>query len=257
MFDAQPRRAEIVTAAFRIYVMILWLLALLLLHGAWRLLRRRSPWPRTFLGGIARIAGARVRVEGAPLPAPVLYLANHQSWLDIMLLAGASGAAFVSKDDVARWPLFGWLASLNNTVFIARSNRGGVRQQADALAAALLSGQPVALFPEGTTTDGAALLPFNASLLGAVAPPPPGVRVQPVAIDYGLARADIAWFGEESAGANALRVLRRRGRFDVSLRFLAPLEAPADRKRVAQAARGAIDAALYGTRPSGSAAAPL
>lgn len=232
--------------------MILWLLALLPLHGAWRLFRRPSPWPRTFLGGIARIAGARVSVRGDPLPAPVLYLANHQTWLDIMIMAGASGAAFVSKDDVARWPLFGWLASLNNTVFIARSDRGGVRQQADALATALLSGQPIALFPEGTTTGGNALLPFNASLLGAVAPPPPGVRVQPVAIDYGPSRADIVWFGEEGAGANVMRVLGRRGRFDVTVRFLPPLVAQADRKQVALVARAAVDAALYGRdRPSG------
>ncbi|HZF43205.1 MAG TPA: lysophospholipid acyltransferase family protein [Sphingomonadaceae bacterium] len=241
----------------RIAAMILWLLALLPLHGIWRLFRRPSPWPRAFLGGIARIAGARVAVRGEPLPAPVLYLANHQSWLDIMVLAGASGAAFVSKDDVSRWPLFGWLASLNNTVFIARSDRNGVRQQADALASALLGPQPVALFPEGTTTDGAALLPFNASLLGAVAPPPPGVRVQPVAIDYGEARADIAWFGEETAAANVMRVLRRRGRFDVTLRFLPMKRSPGDRKRIARDARSAIEEALYGgasqsDRPFGS-----
>jgi len=240
------------TAPSRIIAMILWLLALLAMHGVWSLLRRPSPWPRIFLGGIARISGARVSVRGNPLPAPVLYLANHQSWLDIMIMAGASGAAFVSKDDVARWPLFGWLASLNNTVFIARSDRGGVRRQADALSAALLSGRPIALFPEGTTTDGNALLPFNASLLGAVAPPPPGVHVQPVAIDYGPVRADIVWFGEEAAGANVMRVLGRRGRFDVALLFLPPLEPPTDRKRVALAAHAAVDAALYGgDRPSG------
>ena len=232
--------------------MLLWLLALLPLHGLRRLFRRPSPWPRAFLGGIARIAGARVAVRGSPLPAPVLYLANHQSWLDIMILAGASGAAFVSKDDVSRWPLFGWLASLNNTVFIARSDRNGVQQQADALAAALLGAQPVALFPEGTTTDGAALLPFNASLLGAVAPPPAGVRIQPVAIDYGPARAEIAWFGEETAAANVMRVLRRRGRFEVTLRFLPPLESPNDRKRIARDARSAIDGELYGDAASES-----
>jgi 1-acyl-sn-glycerol-3-phosphate acyltransferase len=252
-----------VTALFRIVAMILWLLALLPLHGVWRLFRRPSPWPRAFLGGIARIAGARVTVRGKLLPAPVLYLANHQSWLDIMVLAGASGAAFVSKDDVARWPLFGWLASLNNTVFIARSDRNGVRQQADALASALLGPQPVALFPEGTTTDGAALLPFNASLLGAVSPPPAGVRIQPVAIDYGKSRADVAWFGDETATANVMRLLRRRGGFGVTLRFLPAMEAPSDRKRIAREARSAIDEALYGGasaetgRPFGSTRSSL
>lgn len=229
--------------ALRVAAMIGWLLAMLALHGATRALRRPSPWPRRFLGGIARIAGARVTVAGTPLRAPVLYLANHQTWLDIMILAGASGAAFVSKDDVARWPLFGWLASLNDTVFIARTDRAGVRRQAEALSDALAGRRPVALFPEGTTTDGAALLPFNASLLGAVAGT--GGRVQPVAIDYGAARADIAW-GEETAAANVRHVLARRGRFDVRLTFLDAFDAPADRKALAAAARDAIGGALYG-----------
>lgn len=223
----------------RILAMLLWLLALLPLHGIWRLLRRPSPWPRRFLGGIGRIAGARVKIRGNPLPAPVLYLANHQSWLDIMILAGATGTAFVSKAEVGAWPLFGWLASLNNTVFIARSDRRGVRQQADALRTALVSGQPVTLFPEGTTTAGATLLPFNASLLGAVAPPPPGIRVQPVAIDYGAARTTIGW-ADEPALDNVKAVLGRRGRFDVVLNFLPPIDDVSGRKRIATAAWDAI-----------------
>lgn len=229
-------------APVRILAMLAWLLALLPLHGAWRLFRLPSSWPRRFLGGIGRISGARVAIRGKPFPAPVLYLANHQSWLDIMILAGVTGTAFVSKAEVRGWALFGWLASLNNTVFIARADRGGVRGQADALRAGLASGQPVALFPEGTTGDGVTLLPFNASLLGAVAPSSGGARVQPVAIDYG--DADIAWFGPEGAGANAMRVLGRPGRFEVTLTFLPPVQPLADRKQVAAAARASIGAAL-------------
>lgn len=225
--------------AVRILAMLFWLLALLPLHGAWRLFRARSPWPRRFLGGIGRIAGARVGIRGNPLPAPVLYLANHQSWLDIMILAGATGTAFVSKAEVRAWPLFGWLASLNDTVFIARSDRGGVRQQAEALRAALVSGQPVALFPEGTTTEGLDLLPFRASLLAAVAPPPPGTRVQPVRIDYGAARDVIGW-SDAPAWENVKAVLGRPGRFDMTLNFLAPVEEMTDRKRIGAAARRAI-----------------
>ncbi len=223
----------------RVLAMLLWLLALLVLHGAWRFFGRRSPWPRRFLRGIGRIAGARVGIRGTPLPAHVLYLANHQSWLDIMILAGATGTAFVSKAEVRAWPLFGWLASLNNTVFIARSDRGGVRQQADALRTALLSGQPVALFPEGTTTDGTTLLPFRASLLAAVAPPPPGTHVQPVAINYGAAGETIGW-ADESAWENVRAVLGRRGRFDMTLNFLPPIADLSDRKRIGAAAQSAI-----------------
>ena len=130
-----------------------------------RLLGLRSPWPRLWLGWVGRSAGMRVRVAGTPLASHVLFVSNHLSWLDIMLIAGASGAAFVSKGDVARWPVFGWLAGLNNTIFVDRAERGAVHGQADALRTALVGGQPVALFPEGTTEGGEQVLPFRASLL--------------------------------------------------------------------------------------------
>ena len=215
------------------------------LHYGWKLLGRRSPWPRRFLGFVGRAAGMRVRVLGTPLKSDVLFLANHLSWLDIMVVAGASGAAFVSKDDVARWPVIGWLSRLNNTVFIARTERKSVRGQADALRAALATGQPVALFPEGTTEGGTETLPFRASLLASLFPPLPGLRVQPLAIDYGEAATDIAWL-HESAGANAKRVLARRGTAEVTLHFLDPIDPSAlpDRKALAERSRTAIIAAL-------------
>ena len=240
----------------RIAAIVAGLLFYLPLHYGWRLLGRRSPWPRAFLAWVGRTAGMRLRVIGRPLRSHVLIVANHVSWLDIMLIAHATGAAFVSKDDVARWPVIGWLASLNNTVFVARSERKAVRGQADQLRDALLRDQPVALFPEGTTGDGRTLLPFRASLLASVAPPPPGVRVQPVAIDYGAAADEIAWIGEETAGANAKRVMSRRGTVAVTLTFLDPLDPAAlpDRKALAEAARSRIAAALAA---SGAAPDPL
>lgn len=218
----------------------------LALHYLWRLVRLRSPWPRRFLKWVGFASGARVRIVGAPLRSNVLFLANHVSWLDIMVLAGASGAAFVSKAEVKRWPLFGWLAGLNETIYVERSARGSVRGQADALRDALASGRPVALFPEGTTDGGGAVLPFRASLLASLFPPLTGVRVQPVAIDYGSATGEIAWTGDEPAAANARRVLSRRGTFEVTLRFLEPLDprSAADRKALAAAAREEVVAAL-------------
>ena len=223
------------------------------LHYGWTLAGRRSPWPRRFLGAVGRIAGMRVRVRGTPLSSHVLFAANHLSWLDIMLLAGASGAAFVSRDDVARWPVVGWLARLNNTVFVDRSDRGAVQGQAETLRAALVAGQPIALFPEGTTEGGTGLLPFRASLFAALFPALPGIRVQPVAIDYGVAGPEIAWTGQEAAAANGRRILSRRGTVPVTLHFLAPLDPAAlgDRKALARAARRDIAAALD---PSAAAA---
>ena len=230
----------------RVALIVGWLLLYLPPHYLWKLFGRPSPWPRRFLARVGRAAGMRARIVGQPLPSHVLFVANHQSWLDIMLIAGASGAAFVSKEEVARWPVIGWLAALNKTIFVARTQRGAVRDQADALRVALESGQPVALFPEGTTSGGADVLPFRASLLASLYPPPAGVRVQPVAIDYGAAGPEIEWVGEEPAAANAKRVLSRRGTAEVTLQFLPPIEPAAmrDRKALAEASRSAILGAL-------------
>jgi 1-acyl-sn-glycerol-3-phosphate acyltransferase len=230
----------------RAAAIVLGLIVCVPLHYLWRLSGSASPWPPRFLGWVARCAGMRVRIAGTPLRRDVLFVANHLSWLDILLLGSAARAAFVSKEEVARWPLVGWLAGLNNTIFVARSARGAVAGQVDALRAALATGQPVALFPEGTTDGGTEVLPFRPSLLASTMPPLPGLKVQPVAIDYGPAGAEIAWIGDESAAANARRILSRKRTVPVTLTFLAPVDphgAP-NRKVLAEAARGEILAAL-------------
>jgi 1-acyl-sn-glycerol-3-phosphate acyltransferase len=244
--------------SLRLAFRVAWIVGLFLLcvplHYLWKLLRAPSPWPRWFLGQVGRAAGMRVQVTGDPIARNVLFLANHLSWLDILLVAGASGTAFVAKAEVAEVPVVGWLAGLNNTVFVARSERSGVRGQADALRAALATGQPVALFPEGTTDGGPDILPFRASLLASLFPPLPGVRVQPVALDYGAAAHDLAWIGDETGLANVRKVLRRRGTTPVTVQFLAPVDpATGDRKALASAARAEIVEALG--NPSGLPAA--
>ena len=236
---------------FRILLIALGLLVCLLPHYACVALRRRSPWPRRFLGWVGYAAGLRTTIVGTPLPSHVLFVANHLSWLDIMAVAGASGAAFVSKAEVGDWPVIGWLSRLNNTVFVARAERAAVRGQADALRTALVSGQPVALFPEGTTEGGQEVLAFRAALLASLYPTLPGIRVQPIALDYGAAGADIAWVGKESAGANARRVLGRRGTIPLTIRFLQPID-PAkvpDRKALAAATRAEIIESLGSESP--------
>lgn len=236
----------------RALMIVAGLLVCLPLHYAWRLFGRHSPWPRRWLGWVGWSSGLRVRVTGRPLRRDVLFVSNHLSWLDIMAVAGATGAAFVSKEEVARWPVFGWLAGLNNTVFVARTDRRAVRGQADTVRRALATGQPIALFPEGTTAGGAEVLPFRASLLASLLPPLPRVRVQPIAIDYGPAAGEIAWVGNEGAKDNAKRVMNRPGTIPLTLHFLEPVDphdAP-DRKALAEAARGEIVAAL------GASAAP-
>lgn len=224
--------------------MLAALVAYLILHGGWRLVGARSPWPSRFLGRIAQIVGADVMVRGTPVPRDVLYLANHQSWLDILAIAGASGSAFVAKGELRDAPLVGWLCTLNRTLFVDRGDRLGVARQIDTLRAALAADHPVTVFPEGTTSDGTTLLPFKAALLGAIDPPPPGLWVQPVYLDYSPARA-IAWVGDEPGTANAARVLSRPGRIPLTITFLPPFDpAGMGRKAVAQRARDAIAAAM-------------
>jgi 1-acyl-sn-glycerol-3-phosphate acyltransferase len=236
---------------------VLLALALYLpLHYLSRMLLRRSAWPRRFLWWVGWAAGIRVRVEGTPLERDVLFAANHKSWLDILLLGGSAGAAFVSKQEVARWPVVGWLARLNRTVFVARSERSAVKGQADALRAALAAGQPVALFAEGTVSETDAVLPFRPSLFASLYPPLPRARVQPVAIDYGAAAADVAWLEGETIVANARRILSRLGPMPVTLTFLEPVDPhmAGGRKALAAAAREQVVAAL---QASEAQAAPL
>ena len=228
------------------------LLAFLPFHYLWKLAGRRSPWPRRFLAFAARRCGLRVRIAGAPLTGGVLLAANHESWLDILALGGASGAAFVAKDEVRQWRGVGWLAGLNDTLYVVRAARQEVQAQADQIRNALAAGRAVALFPEGTVDSTRNVLPFRAGLFVSLFPPLSGVAVQPVAIDYGEAVADIAWLDGESTAANARRILSRRGTLPVTLTFLAPLDpaAAGDRKALAAAARQKIVAALASAAPA-------
>ena len=227
-----------------------WLLAAIAvcvpMHGVWRALGRSSPWPQRFLATAARACGVRVTAQGAPRLHDVFYVANHLSWIDICILGGATGTAFVSQDKIRDWPIVGWLARLNHTVFVSRTDRLTVGAQVGELRAALAGHQPVAIFPEGTTTDGRSLLPFKAPLFAVLFPPPRALVIQPVLLDFDAAGKSLAWIGEETAPQNAWRVLSRRGTFTVTVRFLEPFD-PGDhphRKQITAQARARIAAAL-------------
>lgn len=226
---------------------ILALLILLLpLHYIFRALAYGSPFPMLFLRYTARIVGARVNKIGTPLRRDVFFISNHISWVDILALAGASGTAFVAKQELAEVPVIGWLCRLNRTVFVKRENRLGVAEQINALREALQDNWSVTVFPEGTVTDGHSLLPFKSSMLSVLEPPPPGVLVQPVMLDYNDHAEDIGWVGEESGLNNAMRVMARKGTFPLNIHFLEPFS-PEDyrgRKAIAFKAREEIEAAL-------------
>jgi 1-acyl-sn-glycerol-3-phosphate acyltransferase len=206
--------------------------------------RRRMGWQRFFLQAFGEAMGLDVRVAGQPVGRDVLYVANHVSWLDILAIGGATPTEFVSKDDVSEWPLVGMLARIGGTIFIDRNSRRAAHGQVDQLGQALLDHYPITLFPEGTTGDGITMFPFRPALFASVAPPPPGIVVQPVAVDYGPAAAEICWTGDEDLGPNASKVLSRRGALVCTLRFLPPLPRSEDRKALAAQAQAAISAAL-------------
>nr|WP_294847330.1 lysophospholipid acyltransferase family protein [uncultured Sphingomonas sp.] len=252
---AEPAAAP--SRRWRAYLRIAGLAGLLLLCVPPHVLSKaltggQSDWPRRFLRGVAWVTGVRPTVEGAVVGPHSFLIANHVSWLDIIVMAATTGTAFVSKAEIKASPLIGWLADQNNTVYVDRSDRGGVADQIRDIAAELKTAQPLTVFPEGTTSNGRELLPFRTTLLHAVAPPPPGAVVRPVVLDYGAAVDGIVWIGGEPGIANALRVLGRKGTLPVTVRLLPPLPPTDNRKHLAKAARDAIEVALSSLR-SGSA----
>jgi 1-acyl-sn-glycerol-3-phosphate acyltransferase len=230
----------------RVGLLLLAVLTHVPMHYLWRLFRLSSPWPRWFLRRAGRIAGARVEVIGTPLRRDVFYVSNHLSWIDILASGGASGTAFVAKAEIGAAPVVGWLAGLNRTVYVKRENRMGVAEQINALRDALTENWAITVFPEGTTTDGKSLLPFKTPMLRVLEPPPPGVMVQPVLLDYGAVGEEIGWVGEEGGINNARRVLSRKGSFPLRIRYLDPFD-PHDfpgRKAIAAESRRRIEDAL-------------
>lgn len=223
--------------------MVVTFAAVVPFHLLLTLLGRRDVVPPPFLGAIGWLAGLRIKVEGRPAPGRLLLLGNHTSWLDILALAGVSKSAFVAKGELTGHRFLKWLCDQNDTVFVARRQGRHVASQVDEVRATLAL-RHMAIFPEGTTSDGIRLLPFKSSLLSAVERLP-GVIVQPVALVYEDA-AGIAWFGDEPGMANVRRILARRRPVRLTIRFLAPLEgvALADRKAMAAAAHAAIGEAL-------------
>jgi len=210
----------------------------------------RSGWPPRFLRHAALIAGIRPSIEGERLESHSFVISNHTSWLDILLLGGSCGTAFVSKAELEDTPLLGWIADQNRTLYIERSARHDTHEQVMRIAEALSHRQPLAVFPEGTTGSGRKLLKFRSSLLEAVAPPPQNVSVRPVAIDYGEYAGIVGWHSGERGMANFKRVLGNRGTIGVTIRLLPALPASNDRKALASDAHRSIAAALSSLKAS-------
>ena len=203
----------------RMVMVLLWTLLCIPVQAALIRLpgRGKVVFARIYHATLCRLLGLRVRVVGAPAgERPVLFLSNHSSWLDILVLGGVLEACFVSKGEVGSWPVIGTVARLGRTVFVSRS-RGATGREANDMRARLEAGDSLILFPEGTSDDGTRVLPFRSSFLATA-----GVarQVQPVSVVYdrlgGLParrrdRPLFAWYGDMDIASHFWRLARRSG----------------------------------------------
>ncbi|QLC25165.1 1-acyl-sn-glycerol-3-phosphate acyltransferase [Parasphingopyxis algicola] len=187
----------------------------------------------------------RAAIVGERAPGTILFAANHQSWMDILLIGGATGASFVSKETVRKWPIAGWLATMVGTIYISNSDRKAAGAQADRIRRALHDGTSVAFFPEGKLNNGT-MLPFRPALFGAVIPPVDHISVQPIALDYGTHSQELVWPSGTHAATNARAIFARPGAEDVTVHLLdpIPIDANSHRKDVAEQCEWAIATAI-------------
>lgn len=204
-------------------------------------LRLKSSWALALLDAL----GVELEADLTHAVPGSLLVANHISWIDIYVINAALPAAFVSKEEVRHWPVLGWLAARNETIFLRRGSRGHARIINQEVAERLGKSQHVAVFPEGTTTDGRSLLHFHAALLQPALAA--GKPVLPVALSYwevdGQRSLAPRYDGDISLGQCTRAILGRK-------RLIARLQTTPllglngeNRKQVAVEARAAISSA--------------
>jgi len=241
-------RARALRRAWRVLVHILAGLAEIVLRFPRLPQAQRDLRVQAWASEMIQHLGIDLRVSGpVPVTGPLLLVANHISWLDIVVLHAAQHCRFVSKAAVQRWPLIGTLATGAGTLYIQRESRRDALRLVHHMAQALKDGDILAVFPEGTTGDGHGLLPFHANLLqAAIATYAP---VQPVALRYidaatGAHSQAMSYIGDETLVGSIWRTLCATGlRADVV--FGEPQMAEGrDRRTWADALRQAIIALL-------------
>jgi 1-acyl-sn-glycerol-3-phosphate acyltransferase len=177
--------------------------------------------------GVLRTIGIRIDVRGdVPRGRPMLLVANHVSWLDVQLLGATVATRFVAKAETRRWPVCGAIAAGFDTFFLERGSLRDAARVKTRVASALAAGQSVAVFPEGTTTDGRTLARFYAALFEAAVEA--GVPVQPVAIRY--PRPDdsanpAAAFVDDMSFVESLMRIAREPALAARLTFASPIAA--------------------------------
>lgn len=191
------------------------------------------------------ILNIRVIVRGNPPPpglTGVMLVANHVSWVDIHALNSIITTRFVAKAEILKWPVFGWFAIKANSLFIDREKRHATGKMTGLTREALLAGDCICVFPEGTTTDGSEVKPFKGSLLQAAIDAK--TDVWPFGIHYpdadGQPNSDMAYWGERSL-IESMRLVIKQHSPVVILDFAAPMHASGhERRTLAAEARAHI-----------------
>ncbi|MFL5259626.1 MAG: lysophospholipid acyltransferase family protein [Hyphomicrobiales bacterium] len=181
----------------------------------WTWTRAARRFPHLYHRAVTKLLGIRLRVVGAPVTGrPCLIAVNHVSWLDIPILSAVTPLSFIAKQEVATWPFFGTLARLQRSVFIDRERRRTTAGSRDQMAERLAARDTLVLFAEGTSSDGARVLPFKSAFFAAAETP--GVVVQPMSLVYKghwgapmtrRTRPFYAWYGEMDMRAHLWNAL--------------------------------------------------
>ncbi|PPC89392.1 MAG: 1-acyl-sn-glycerol-3-phosphate acyltransferase [Methylocystis sp.] len=219
-------------------------------------LARRRGWAvqhaiqTRFCRVVCAVIGIKVDARGAlPSTAPRLVVANHVSWTDIIALASLYPFIFLAKSEVARWPVLGLLARLQGTVFVERGARQDIARVNEALADVLRAGGDLVVFPEGTSSDGAAILPFRSTHfapLEAMTARGEAPTLAPVAISYsnGVRRIDVGWYGDMTFLPHLWRLMKR-GRTQCHIVFGDAIQTTGkDRKTLAAETRASVQKLL-------------
>jgi 1-acyl-sn-glycerol-3-phosphate acyltransferase len=260
-----------VRAAWRISVILLWTTVLLLPSLTLRLLTGRAPMAinRLWYRGSCRLLGLEVEATGRPDTArSVLFVANHVSYLDILILGSLLKVRFIAKSEVRSWPGIGPLAAHIGTLFIERRARRS-RKQRDLLSASLADGDNLVLFPEGTSSDGSRVLPFKSSLFSVFEKGDAlrDVAIQPITIDYarfsdgtpieGEGRDLYAWHGDMTLIPHLYRVFGLKGaKIGIVLHDVIRPVPSVDRKTLAKMAEQTVAKGLEDLRGGSGKEAP-
>jgi len=208
--------------------------------GNKRQLRIIRWWSKGMLATMA----VRVTVHGRhPVASqPTLLVSNHVSWLDVWVILSVHPVRFVAKSDIAGWPLAGWLVKQAGTIFIERARRSDTARINQRIANVMARPEAVAVFPEGTTSDGTQLRAFHASLFQPALSP--GARLAAAAIRYrlrdGSPNVDASYAGERSL-LQSLRLILAQRVVRVELHFLGYVDpAGKTRRQLADESRAII-----------------